>query len=296
RGGEVIFTFDGDAAGRKAALKAFHEDQSFGTQTFVAVEPRGMDPCDLRLAEGDEAVRRLIDAKMPLFEFVIRSTLAELDLTTAEGRVAGLRSCAPIIATIRDRALRAEYIRALAGWVGMDHATVSRAVARPRERAVPQVPRPERGGRRHQIARQALQLALQYPNQSYHNGFDSFDVDAFQSPQLTEVAGAIIDVGGTGAVARYGGESHWRDAVLDRLDQAGQSVAGALIVAALPVAETDLTHYLIDVFNELVCIGLDHQIHQLRTRLQQLDDRSPEFQEVFSALIARETERRQRRG
>jgi DNA primase len=47
--GEVIFTFDGDAAGMKAAERAFADDQKFVAQTFVAIEPTGLDPCDLRL-------------------------------------------------------------------------------------------------------------------------------------------------------------------------------------------------------------------------------------------------------
>ena len=47
--GEVIFTFDGDEAGQKAALRAFGGDQQFVGQTYVAVEPDGLDPCDLRL-------------------------------------------------------------------------------------------------------------------------------------------------------------------------------------------------------------------------------------------------------
>ena len=50
--GEVIFTFDGDAAGQKAALRAFSDDQKFVTQTFVAVEPDGLDPCDLRVCSS----------------------------------------------------------------------------------------------------------------------------------------------------------------------------------------------------------------------------------------------------
>ena len=50
--GEVIFTFDGDAAGQKAALRAFEGDQQFVGQTYVAVEPDGRDPCDLRARRG----------------------------------------------------------------------------------------------------------------------------------------------------------------------------------------------------------------------------------------------------
>ena len=128
-GGEIIFTFDGDAAGRKAALRAFGEDQKFYAQTFVAIEPSGMDPCELRQARGPEAVRALVAGRQPLFEFVIRSTIGTHDLNTVEGRVAALRASAPIVAGIRDTALRPEYARLLAGWLGMDSEAVSRAFA-----------------------------------------------------------------------------------------------------------------------------------------------------------------------
>uniref|UniRef100_UPI0028EC8330 DNA primase n=1 Tax=Actinomyces gerencseriae TaxID=52769 RepID=UPI0028EC8330 len=128
RGGEVVFTFDGDAAGRKAALRAYGEDQHFAAQTFVAVDPHGYDPCDLRLAEGGDAIPRLLERRVPLFEFVIRTCLADLDLETAEGRVRGLRSAAPVVAGIRDRALRREYTRRLAGWLGMPDSEAVGAV------------------------------------------------------------------------------------------------------------------------------------------------------------------------
>ncbi|NQU36977.1 MAG: DNA primase, partial [Actinobacteria bacterium] len=128
--GQVIFTFDGDAAGKKAALKAFNEDQRFVTQTFVAIDPNGMDPCDIRLKDGDEAVRDLIAKRIPMFEFAIRATLADYNLETAEGRVASLRAAAPMLATIRDHALRPEYSRLLAGWLGMEPREVSEAVKR----------------------------------------------------------------------------------------------------------------------------------------------------------------------
>lgn len=127
-GGEVVFTFDGDEAGQKAALRAFEEDNSFASQTFVAVAKEGMDPCDLRLSQGDAALRALVESRVPLFEFVLKSFLSRLDLSAPEGRVQGLRAGAPIVAQIRDRALRSEYTRLLAGWLGMDEGDVRAAV------------------------------------------------------------------------------------------------------------------------------------------------------------------------
>jgi DNA primase len=122
--GEVIFTFDGDAAGRRAAMRAFETDQSFVAQTFVAVERDGLDPCDLRLRSGPEAVAALVDSRMPMFEFAIRSTLDEHNLSTAEGRVAGLRATAPMLGSMRDPALFDAYARQLAGWLGVPPASV----------------------------------------------------------------------------------------------------------------------------------------------------------------------------
>lgn len=127
--GEVVFTFDPDAAGQKAASRAFSEEQRFAAQTFVAVAPDGLDPCDLRLEKGGDAVRRLIRSKRPMFEFMVRRVLAEHDLDTVEGRVAALRASAPVVAGIRDQALHVGYVRNLAGWLGMEPAEVSRAVA-----------------------------------------------------------------------------------------------------------------------------------------------------------------------
>jgi DNA primase len=126
--GEVIFTFDPDEAGQKAASRAFAEEQRFAAQTFVAVAPDGLDPCDLRLNRGDDAVRALVKTRRPMFEFMIRRRLDVHDLETVEGRSAGLRDAAPIVASIRDEALHVGYVRNLAKWLGMDVAEVERAV------------------------------------------------------------------------------------------------------------------------------------------------------------------------
>ncbi len=118
--GEVVYTFDGDSAGQKAALKAFDSDQRFAANTYVAVAPAGMDPCELRQAKGDEAVRALVDGRRPLFAFAITSTLDNYDLDTAEGQVAATAAAVPLVARIKEPTLRDEYARQLAGWLGTE--------------------------------------------------------------------------------------------------------------------------------------------------------------------------------
>jgi DNA primase len=117
--GEVIFTFDGDAAGQKAALRAFSMEERFVTQTFVAVQPDGLDPCDLRLKQGDGAVRDLIARRVPLYEFAVRSVLREYDLDSSEGRLAALDAAALIVGRIKDRGLRKVYAGNLDRWLGL---------------------------------------------------------------------------------------------------------------------------------------------------------------------------------
>jgi DNA primase len=127
---KVVFTFDGDAAGQKAAMRAFGEDQRWASQSFVAVEASGKDPCELRQAGGDAAIRALIEDAVPMFEFAVRTTIARFDLANAEGRVRALEAVAPIVAGIRDRSLRPEYTRTVAGWLGVEVEQVASEVGR----------------------------------------------------------------------------------------------------------------------------------------------------------------------
>src|SRR5689334_6425354 len=117
--GEVIFTFDGDAAGQRAAQRAFGMEAKFATQTYVTVEPNGLDPCDLRLAHGDGAVRDLVARRVPLFEFAIKGVLGRHDLNTTEGQLAALDEAAPILARIKDQGLRTRYAVNLDRWLGL---------------------------------------------------------------------------------------------------------------------------------------------------------------------------------
>lgn len=128
--GEVVFTFDPDAAGQKAALRAFADEKRFAAQTYVAVAPEGLDPCDLRLQRGDGAVRALMENKNPMFEFVIDQRLKDFDLGSVEGRAGALRAAAPVVADIRDPSLRPGYVRVLARRLGLDMPEVQAAVER----------------------------------------------------------------------------------------------------------------------------------------------------------------------
>ncbi|NLI04771.1 MAG: DNA primase, partial [Actinomycetaceae bacterium] len=221
-GGEVIFTFDGDEAGQKAALRAFQEDQSFAAQTFVAVSENGMDPCDLRMAGGDAALQQLIAGRRPLFEFAIRSMLRGMPLHTAEGRTAGLRTAAPIVAAIRDRVLRSEYARQLAGWLGMEENLVRHAVltaGRSGARVGPastyaphvadddeapamqRITLPPRHALRdpvERIERQALEVMMQLPSLATWANADYLPAQTFDRSTHRAVHDAIRAAGGTG--------------------------------------------------------------------------------------------------
>lgn len=215
--GRVIFNFDPDEAGRKAAMRAFAEENRFVAQTFVAVDTayEGLDPCDLRLQHGDAAIVSLVEHAVPMYEFVVREQIKRHNLRTAEGRVAALREAAPIIAGIRDRALRPEYVRQLSGWLGMDLEQVQREVRR-HEHA----PSEARGGESTGIAdntyampvvrmrdlpndpitrleRDALGAVLQYPNMLSEVQLDGVLAANFSDASLDTVRNAIVATRGT---------------------------------------------------------------------------------------------------
>lgn len=251
RGGEVIFTFDGDEAGQKAALHAFGEDQAFASQTFVAIEPSGKDPCDLWQAQGAGAVRALVDSRRPLFEFVLRTTLKAHNLDTSEGRVAGLRAAAPIVGRIRDVALRSEYTRRLAGWVGMPENEVrqivhnaSRAQTRSPQGAgngaaaspygvsgaaisgagggsaasgVPgAISLPDSSDPVANLEKQALECLLQLPASLFGLGVETVSPAAFRVPMFSALFAALSSLGGLDKYAEL-----WRGAE-DELGVKGQ--------------------------------------------------------------------------
>ncbi|MGW4028917.1 DNA primase [Streptomyces sp. NPDC004838] len=221
---EVIFTFDGDAAGQKAALRAFEDDQKFAAETSIAITPGGMDPCELRLAEGDDAVWKLVDTRTPLFEFAIRQVVLRHNLETPAGRAAALDEAAPIVAGIKNIAIQHESAVQLAGIVGiLDTQFVVKRVAQlarwARDRGG-RGPAPSRAGApsrqqdpgpavpsgvsgpalnlrspAHRTERELLKLALQHP-ELVSPAFDAYGTDEFTAPPYAAVRQTIAEAGG----------------------------------------------------------------------------------------------------
>ena len=321
-GGEVIFTFDGDAAGQKAALRAFDMDQNFAAQTFVAVEPHGMDPCELRMAQGERAVVELVNSRTPLFEFVIRSVLRQLDLRTAEGRVKALRAATPVVARIRDRALQREYTRLLAGWIGMDISEVARAVrssgsSRPASNgrgATPEAsaPMPARRGPEDpvsKIERQALEALVQYPMYVVGSGFEELGGEAFSVPSYRAVHDAIRAAGGLGAFVKLlrQAEEHFGtgekavqaatrafvDDVRELMIPEVASVLMELAVAPLPQDREDqLRAYCRGAMGAMVRLDVTRRLADANANLQRLSEDDPQYTQAFRELMRLEEVRR----
>ncbi|MFF2650478.1 DNA primase [Streptomyces sp. NPDC058045] len=214
----VIFTFDGDAAGQKAALRAFEDDQKFAAETYIAIAPDGMDPCELRLAKGEDAVRELVQPRTPLFEFALRQIVARYDLDTPAGRAAALDEAAPVVARIKNSASQHEVAVQLAGLLGiLDTQFVVKRVGQlarwardrggrgpaPTPRQTPAAPPAQtpRGpalnlrSPAHRTERELLKLALQFP-QLVSPAFDAYGADEFTAPPYTAVKLAIEESGG----------------------------------------------------------------------------------------------------
>ena len=313
--GEVIFTFDGDEAGQRAALKAFAGDQAFASQTYVAVEPDGLDPCDLRLQKGDAAVRELIGRRVPLYRFVLSNVLSKYDLDRADTRVDALRDAARLVVSIRDRSKVDAFTRELAGHLGMDEDQVRSEVRRAASRPQPAAAAPDRGpvqvqteappppprvdlpsprDQRFVVEWDVLKLAMQHPD-LVGSAFDELDDHDFTHPWLAAVRAAMAKAGGPASAAP--GEA-WVVAVREAIGiDPAAAVVSALAVDPLRLGRDPDEQYArahLARLQELTCL---RRIADLKSKLQRTNpiDRPDEYNRMFGELIALEGYRAQLR-
>jgi DNA primase len=330
--GEVVFTFDPDEAGQKAASRAFADEHRFAAQTFVAVAPDGLDPCDLRLQRGDDAVRLLIQSRKPMYEFMVRRQLDTYDLETVEGRVAAVRATAPIVAGIRDEALAIGYTRTLAGWIGIDPAEVTAAVRSARRAAPPSrrggAPAPGAGGAASagsgglsippgdaaaaqvdapaptigiaqlpndpvtRLERELLMALLQHPDLIERAVAERSLHTAFGQPALATVRDAML-----AAVDAYGA-SDWARRVTDEAPTAFEPLVTQLAIAPLPMRAGFEAEYCRGVTTSLIERDLLRRKTELLGALQRTDaEAEPDRHRTLQReLVELEAERRRVRG
>ncbi|MGN6576440.1 MAG: DNA primase [Nocardioides sp.] len=315
--GEIVFTFDGDAAGQKAALRAFEGDQEFAGQTYVAVEPDGLDPCDLRLQKGDAAVRELVARRIPLYRFVLSNVVARYDLDRADGRVDALREAAKLVSAIRDRSKVDAFARELAGMVGVDveeaRTEVRRAAGRaskpddrrrphptpqagpaepqaaPARPAAPPVPDPR--DPRYSLERETLKLVVQHP-QVVGCAARDVDADDFTHPYYRAVWEAVAACGG--ATSAPAGEV-WVAKLRDTLPEGpAAQVLGALAVEPVLSAKDPDRGYVAAHVYRLQELTAMRRINDLKSRLQRTNpvEQATDYNRMFGELVALEQHRR----
>lgn len=126
---QVIFNFDPDEAGQKAAMRAFNDANKFNAQTFIAIGPDGLDPSDLRTKRGDQAVRDMIENKRPLLEFALTRSMSKFDLQTREGQVGAARAASVLLAQIDDSVMRGVYEKFVSDATALELTAVNQLVA-----------------------------------------------------------------------------------------------------------------------------------------------------------------------
>jgi DNA primase len=319
--GEVIFTFDGDAAGQKAALRAFSLEEKFVTQTFVAVQPEGLDPCDLRLKHGEAAVRDLVARRVPLFEFAIRSVLAKHDLDTREGQFAAIDEAAPIIVKIKDRAKWKQYAVDLDRWIGfMDEryildrvrhtAGAMRGAREAPARSAGNRAAPEAEGQRRanasqglagqpydrsdpvlRVEREALKLAVQWPGLTGPE-FDALGAGAFRAPVHAAVFGLVAGCGGVGTAGR---ERDWVAALLEAApDDRARAFLTELASEPLQVSGEPDEKYADVILARVGELAVGREIAAIKAKLQRMNPEEDQagYGRVFGELVALEQRRK----
>ncbi|NYH54227.1 DNA primase [Nocardiopsis arvandica] len=309
QGGKVIFTFDGDKAGQKAAVRAFAEEHGLTSETYVAVQPDGLDPCDLRLQHGAQAVVDLVENPPPLYEFMIRNVMEGYDLSTAEGRIAALDAAAPVVASIRNEGVRLDYGKNLDRWLGlMDEAFVLRRVKQhmrgprgrgpaPRPHSARPVPTPDAGEAPYDLGdpsvqreRQALKIAVQYPWLAV--GFDAFTEEDFTVPQHRAVLKLITERGGVAA-------AHDPAAWVNSLRETAPNDTQRDFLTRLAVEQLEFygeldEHYARQILGTVKTHSINRRESNLKSRLSRIDavSQAEEHNRVFTELMALQQQKR----
>ena len=191
----VVFCFDGDAAGRKAAwralensLDALPEQKSVG---FVFL-PEPEDPDSYVRAHGTAAFERLVAQAMPLSEFMLKELASRCDMTSAEGRARLVAEAKPLLARLQTPLLRLQLVKRLAEASGFSQPEVEKLcdlkpVARPSP-AKASRPAPS-------LFRPLLRVLLQKPELAERLPLEALPDDSSEARAVMNLCKVILSMG-----------------------------------------------------------------------------------------------------
>jgi len=297
--GEIIFTFDGDEAGQRAAMKAFAGDEQFAAQTYVAVEPRAMDPCELRIADGDAAVRELVASRVPLYRFVLGNILDRYDLDRGDQRVDAIREAVGLVSSIRDKSKVDEFLREIASRVGAEVDQVRHelrsakpssggAVVASSETPAPTAG-PSFGAPQFADEREALKAIVQFPHLARPLTEDIGEND-FTHPTAKELWRRIVDHG-----LPETPDSGWLPGLAGQLDDETLSrVLGVAAVEPLHSSEQSTEAVVTAVLARLQELTVARRIVEVKSKLQRTNpvEETEQYNRMFGELVALEQQRR----
>ena len=236
--GEVVFCFDGDEAGGKAAWRALENampQMRDGRQVRFMFLPQGEDPDSLVRAIGGDAFAERLAEAAPLSDFLFDHLRRQCDPASEEGRARLVELGKPLVSKLPSGAFRELIVQRLAREARMDEAALRELLGeRPRKTAAPQ---PRRAAATERVrnapspVRHAITLLLQYPALASEAG-DLEQLDELQMPGaalLAEMVSLLREHPHLNTAALL---EHWRDT------DAGRHL-GRLAVRELGLADAE---------------------------------------------------------
>ncbi|MFA9438763.1 DNA primase [Uliginosibacterium sp. sgz301328] len=263
----IVFCFDGDTAGRKAARRALDASleqlSDDKTVRFLFLPPEH-DPDSYVRENGLEAFRRAVEDAMPLTEFLMRELRQDNDLTTAEGRARLVHVAKDFVPRVAAPVLRLQLIRALAEDSGLPEGQIETALGLKTASGKPRKAAPRQAPRTGPVSplRQLLRVLAAYPNLCGHVPFE-VALALEDSPEKSALL-ALLDAFDDGAL-----EARSLAMFYERFrDTPVEAVFGDLLSAL------ENNHYTEDTATTVLSdLLLKHRLHTVETRIAELNQR-----------------------
>ncbi len=278
---QVVFSFDGDRAGRKAAWRAMENALprlSDGRELRFAFMPDGHDPDSLVAERGVAAFEQALDGALPLSDFLLHELSSQVDAESAEGRAKIVESAKPLIGKMQAGVYRELIIAALADAIGLPVARLANMLGDAAPAATQRDTQRTRrmSGTRQNVMRRAITLILNQPDAV--GEFDLGQLENLDRPgtpllkSLIETIQSTPDILPSVLLERFRPHPHYRHL---------QSLA-----ATMPETDQaiDLSAELSGCLNQLKELARSDRVETLRTKASEQSLSASEREELTRLL------------